>query len=196
MRKFRSWPFLAAIGLFMFAVTGCSGSGGSLEPSDPAEQEITIPNDYPDTYDTERVLEGTWRTVDENYEASSTYFRFVLNSASLTFTSTDIEGTVAQSSITSRQEWYTSLISGDVEIDLGINSLGLNFDGETGTMIHQGKDSWRCNVDGNSKTAMNIKVLSETLITVGFKGTTGSIYNGIGTLYDFTLTFRKEQYAR
>ena len=196
MRRLRAWGMITVMGLFVAVLSGCGG--GSIDPENTTEQNLTIPNDYPDTYDTGKVLEGSWQAIDNGsggYDFSGTYFLFRLNSASLSFTSTDIRGTVAQPKITSHQEWHTNLISEDA--DIGINSLGLNFEGKRGTMIHQGRDSWRCtvNINDDSKIAMNITVISETLITVQFIGTSDVIYGNIGTQYDFTLTFRKEQYT-
>lgn len=194
MRNFRALRMLAVIGLLVFAISGCGG--GSLDPETSTETEQTIPNDSPDTYDTQRLLEGSWRALDDSYEFSAEDFSFRLNSALLAFSSTDIKGTVAQSKITSHQYWYTDYTSGDVVLDLGLRTLGLDFYGETGTMIHQGKDRWRCNIDGESKVVMNIEVLSETLIEVNYQGVTGVIHDNTGAAYDFTLTFRKEEYTR
>lgn len=194
MRKIRAWGIFAVMGLFVFLVAGCGG--GSLDPEDSTETEQTIPNNSPDTYDTEKVLEGTWRVSDSSYEFSAGNFEFRLNSALLTFASTDIKGTVAQSKVTSVQEWYTDYTSGDVNVDLGIQSLGLNFNAQTGTMIHQGKDKWRCNIDGENKVLMNITVSSDTIIHVNYQGTTGVIYDNNSVGYNFTLNFRKEEYNR
>ena len=195
MRKFRAWAVMMVMLLAVFAVSGCGG--GSLDPEDSSgETEQSIPNNSPDTYDTQSILEGSWRALDDSYEFSAEYLTFRLNSALLTFSSTDIKGTVAQSKVTSHQYWYAYYTYGTLYTDLGLQTLGLDFSGETGTMIHQGKDRWRCNVDGNSKVVMNIEVISENVITVNYQGVTGALYNGYGTAYNFTLTFRKEEYAR
>ena len=194
MRNFRGWSIFVVMGLFVFLVAGCGG--GSLDPESSTETEQSIPNNSPDTYDTEKVLEGTWRASDSSYEFSAGNFSFRLNSAVLTFSSTDIKGTVAQSKVTSVHEWYTDYTSGDVDIDLGIQSLGLNFNAQTGTMIHQGKDKWRCNIDGENKVLMNITVSSDTIINVNYQGTTGVIYDNNSVGYNFTLNFRKEEYNR
>ena len=152
-----------------------------------------IPNDEPDTYDTQAVLEGSWRTIDGEVSFTADDFTFRLNSAALSFASTDVNGTVAQALVTSNQEWHSVLASGDVNIDLGIRSLDLDFAAETGTMIHQGRDRWRCNVDGEVKTLMNITVSSDTLIRVNYQGTAKRLYGNMGAEYNFTLNFRKEQ---
>ena len=194
MRTFRAWGIFVVMGLFVFLVAGCGG--GSLDPEESSETEQSIPNNSPDTYDTERVLEGTWRVSDSSHEFSAGNFSFRLNSAVLTFTSTDIKGTVAQSKVTSLQEWYTDYTSSDINIALGIQSLGLNFNAQTGTMIHQGKDRRRCNIDGDNKVLMNIAVSSDAVIRVNYQGTTGIIYDNHSVGYNFTLNFRKEEYSR
>ena len=179
--------------LLVFAVAGCGG--GSIDP-DTESTVPTIPNDSHDTYDTQGVLEGSWRALDESYTFSNAYFTFRLNSALLTFASTDIKGTVAQSKVTSHQQWYTHYINGSAYVDLGLQTLGLDFSGQTGTMIHQGTDKWRCNVDGDTNVVMNITVSSDTVIQVNYQGVTPAMHNNTGTVYDFTLAFRKEEYTR
>ena len=196
MRNFRAWGMLIVMGFAVFVLSGCGG--GSLDTGDPidSEPQQTIPNNSPDTYDTQSLLEGSWMAIDSTYQYSTEYFNFRLNSARLTFTSVDIKGTVAQSKVSSRQEWFADYESNDVYVDLGVQSLGLDFDSRTGTMIHQGKDNWRCNIDGDNKILMNITVSSDTIIRVNYQGISRSLYGSIGAEYDFTLTFRKEEYNR
>ncbi len=191
MRKF--WVF-AVLLMFVFAFSGCGG--GSLDP-ETSHSEPSVPNDLPDTYDTQKVLAGSWRAIDSEYEFSTdSYFGFRLNSALLVFDSVDIKGTVAQAKVSSRQEWFTAYTSSDLTVDLGVQNIGLDFDSRTGTMIHQGKDRWRCNVDGDSKILMNITVSSDTVIKVNYQGVTGVLYDNTVAEYDFTLNFRKETYTR
>ena len=179
----------------VFALSGCGG--GSLDPNKSYDDEETsIPNNSPDTYDTEKVLEGSWQAIDSEYTFDAENFSFRLNSARLSFASTDIKGTVAQSKVSSRQEWHSTYTSSDVKVDLGINSLGLDFDSKTGTMVHQGKDRWRCNIDGDNKVLMNIVVSSDTLIQVNYQSVSGVLYNRTKAEYNFTLNFRKEEYSR
>lgn len=177
----------------VFALSGCGG--GSIDES-TSDGETPIPNNSPDTYDTEKVLEGSWQVVDSEYTFDADDFNFRLNSARLAFASTDIKGTVAQSKVSSRQEWHSTYTSGDTKFDLGINSLGLDFDSKTGTMIHQGKDRWRCNIDGDNKVLMNIVVSSDTLIQVNYQGVSGTLFQNTKAEYNFTLNFRKEEYSR
>lgn len=186
---------LIVMGFAVFVFSGCGG--GSLDTGTPlnVEPKYTIPNDYPDTYDTQSVLEGSWLAIDSTYEYSAESFNFRLNSARLTFASVDIKGTVAQAKVSSSQEWFADYASTDVNIDLGVRSLGLDFDSRTGTMIHQGKDNWRCNIDGDNKVLMNITISSDTIIKVNYQGVTDTLYRDTVAEYDFTLNFRKENYT-
>ena len=196
MRKIRAWGMLILMGMSVFLLSGCGG--GSLDSGNPIDPETTegIPNNSPDTYDTQKVLEGSWLAINSTYEYSVKNFSFRLNSARLTFDSVDIKGTVAQSKISSRQEWFSFYTSSDVNIDLGVQSLGLDFDARTGTMIHQGKDRWRCNIDGDTKILMNILVSSDNVIQVNYQGTAGNLYRNTGADYNLTLIFRKQEYSR
>ena len=195
MRKFGAFALMMVMAVAVFALSGCGG--GSLDPDKSYDEETpSIPNNSPDTYDTEKVLEGSWQAVDSEYTFNADYFNFRLNSARLTFASTDIKGTVAQSKVSSRQEWHSTYTSGDVRTDLGINSLGLDFDTKTGTMIHQAKDRWRCNVDGDNKILMNIVVSSDSFIQVNYQGVSGVLFQNTKAEYNFTLNFRKEEYTR
>jgi len=198
MLKNHAWIMLFMMSFCVFVLSGCGGGSLDGEISSETQNNQTIPNDYPDTYDTESLLEGSWRAADSSYEFSTERFTFRLNSAYLTFNSTDIKGTIAQSTVSSRQEWQASYDDEDNDyiIDLGIRSLDIDFDNETATMIHQGKDNWRCNIDGNNKILMNITVSGDTLIRVNYQGTARNLYNNIGAEYNFTLTFRKEQYIQ
>lgn len=196
MRKFRAWAVMMVMVMGVFTLSGCGG--GSLDPDTSDEAELTIPNNLPDTYDTEKILEGSWRVLDEEYTFSAEYFSFRLNYAFLRFDSVDIMGTVTQSKVTSNQDWYTYYTGSTSSYSryLGMDSLGLNFERATGTMIHQGRDKWRCNVGGVNKIVMNITVLSENTISVNYQGVTDVLYNNIGAAYSFTLTFRKEEYTQ
>ena len=196
MRKFRAWAVVMVMVMGVFALSGCGG--GSLDPETSEETALEIPNDVPDTYNTGKVLEGSWRVLDEEYSFSSEYFSFMLNYAFLKFESVDIMGTVTQSKVTSNQDWHAYYTGSTSTYSryLGIDSLGLDFERETGTMIHQGKDKWRCNVGGTNKIVMNITVLSENTISVNYQGVTDTLYNSMGSEYSFTLTFRKEEYTK
>ena len=195
MRKFGAFALMMVMAVAVFTLSGCGG--GSLDPDKSYDEETpSIPNNSPDTYDTEKVLEGSWQAVDSEYTFQADDFSFRLNAASLTFSSTDIKGTVAQSKVSSHQEWYSSYTSSDVRTDLGVNSLGLDFASKTGTMIHQGKDRWRCNIGGDNKVLMNIVVSSDTLISVNYQGVSGVLFQNTKAEYNFTLNFRKEEYSR
>lgn len=187
---------LMLMSVSILVLSGCGG--GSLDNSPLIDQETTegIPNNSLDTYDTEKVLAGSWMALNNTYEYGTQSFGFRLNAARLKFESVDIKGTVAQSKISSRQEWFSTYTSNDVHVDLGVQSLGLDFDAKTGTMIHQGKDKWRCNIDGDTKILMNITVSSDNVIQVNYQGISHSLYRNIGAAYDFTLIFRKEEYSR
>ncbi|MBR4196217.1 MAG: hypothetical protein IKQ95_05830 [Synergistaceae bacterium] len=189
MRKFRMWSMIAVIGIFVAVLSGCGG--GSLDSTNSGNQDTL---NIPDTYRTQEVLSGAWSAIDSTSQFSAGNFGFRLSSARLTFDSVDMSGSVAYATVGSAQEWHTSYTSGDEHINLGIQNLGLTFSNEAGRMIHQAKDKWRCNVDGDSaKTLMNITVSSDKIIRVNYQGVTPAMYAGYSAEYSFTLNFRKEE---
>ena len=207
MRRFQTWSMLLVMALCVFMASGCGGGGGSMDSPDSEDsgnsQSQGLPNDYPDTYNMETLLEGRWRALNDAYTFNTTNsaFSFRLYSARLDFESTDIKGSVGTSLVTSNQSWFGTYTSGDTYYSLnGGNtvSLDLDFNSELATMEHQGKDSWRLEVgSGDKKVLLNIKVLSsDTLMQVRYQGTTSALYRDTGAIYDFTLNFGKEVYSQ
>lgn len=190
MLKIRAWVMFMAMCALLFALSGCGG--GSLD-GDVSEDTAPNPVSVPDTYNTSEVLSGIWSAINSTYSFSAENFSFSLISARLSFDSINMSSSVADALITSRQEWYADYTSGDTAIDLGIQSLGLDFDSRTGRMIHQQKDKWRCNVSADSRVVMNITVSSDKIISVNYQGVTPALYRNRKSEYNFTLNFRKEE---
>ena len=171
-----------------FLSGGCGGSADST-----SEDNTTITNDEPDTYNTQDILNGTWIVIDQDNinitaEYSDTTLDMSLITASITFSRTSITGTSGVSFITSHETWHAFLV-GDVRQHLGIQSV--NIDNQVMSMIQSEADTWRCELYDQYRTVMIITVLSPNVIQVSERRI-AVINDTEGIDYEVTFTMKKQ----
>lgn len=184
------WSVLFVLGLAMFAFSGCGGSADTEESSESED----IPNNRPDTYDTADVLGGRWDVIDQEVKIEADYtdditLEMMLSTASLTFADTQITGTRGLSTVTLHETW-NAYLDGDTRLYIGI--IPINLDNEIVSMIKQGADNWRCEIQDMYKTVMNIEILAANLIKLT-EHRIAPISGDILIEYDNELTFRKKE---
>ena len=172
MRRIRAWGMLAAMCLFVFAVSGCGG--GSLDGNVGDEDTSnSIPNNAPDSYDTEKVLAGEWSVLNDSNTISTVNLtrnqytiQMRLISARMNLDDVLISGNGGSLSVKeSKQEWYVLLTTsyedpylvpyiddedGQLKYRLALRTL-YSYDSDTVSsdinssvlMTRSGKDKWR-----------------------------------------------------
>ncbi|MBQ7219731.1 MAG: hypothetical protein IJS28_02000 [Synergistaceae bacterium] len=190
MRKLMSIWLLVMVMCAAVCLSG--GCGGSADSSDTSG-DTSIPNDEPDTYNTQNVLNGTWVVIDQE-EISITVdygentLDMLLVTASMTFSNTNIEGSSGVGFITSHETWHAFLNSGTRSY-LGIKTL--NIDDQVMSMKQSGADQWRCELYDQYRTVMYITVLSQNIIQVS-EHRIADIDDNAGIDYEVTFTMKKQ----
>ena len=180
--------------MIVFAAAFLSGGcGGSADSSDSSEGDSSIPNDEPDTYNTQNVLNGTWIVIDpDDITITADYgedtLEMLLITVSMTFSNTNINGSSGVSFITSHETWHTFL-NADTRSYMGTQSI--NIDNQVMSMIQSGADQWRCELYDSYRTVMNITVLSETIIQVS-EHRIAVLDDNTGIDYEVTFTMKKQ----
>ena len=193
LRKANCLWLMVMLSLAVFMFSGC---GGSKDSSDSETENTDIPNNSPDTYNTESVLQGAWVVVDQEIIIDAVYsgdveLSLYLVTASMDFSSTDITGTSGTSTVSIHEIWRTSLSDSLPEAEI----IPINFDSQFVNMFKSGADKWRCEMSDTYKNVFNVEVLAKNLIQVtAHKVTaiTSGTYSGYQLEYETTLTFRKK----
>ena len=189
VNKVRFWFLVCVLLLAVFAFSGCGGSADTGEP--PAENENTsIPNSMPDTYDTARVIAGTWEFMGDPVEITANYgedavLNIYLASAAMTVSDVKISGTSGTAVITLHEAWQTT--SGDMYMGL----MNISIDDQATDLVKSGQDYWRCEVYDSDIEILNIRLLEEDIIEVS-EHRTAAIGSGNVLIYDSTMTLRKK----
>ncbi len=229
MRNIKFWCFMSVMILAVFAFSGCGG--GSLDPQDDSASseetsnentDLAVPNDYPDTYDTARVLSGEWAIINETSDTANditieqggttVVLHFIASDVS--FSNTEIAknkegntGNSGTSHVKGVMKWFatitvpSSTIVGDTPVttyDIYRETVSQDIDSDV-NMIRAGKDTWRCSFNLNGEygqrgTAMDIKILSATTMLADIQDTFSMDVSGVeGTL---KFPYEKELYYR
>ena len=189
----RNMKFLMIV--LLLAVLAFSGCGGSKDSEDSSGGDTSIPNNTPDTYNTEYVLSGRWDVIDQSITIDADYvndttLNLTLSTASMTFANTQIAGTRGLSTITLHETWNAYIEGGDVRVYMGL--LAVNLDDQVVSLIKQGADNWRGEILDTYKTVLNIEVLAENLIKLT-EHRIAPVSGDVLIEYDNELTFRKKE---
>lgn len=188
MRKF-SLVFAVILCVFIFA-----GCGGNVYDEEPAESPSTdeTPNNYPDTYDTTSVLNGTWLLIENaenitlDYEGSSVELQQI--SGTTRFSNTQLKNDTGVSFITSHSTWHAFR---DDETRTYMGIVPIDIDDQVVSLTHIGSNKWRGEVYDARRTLMEIEILSDKTIAIQQKGI-AFIDEIHGVDYDIAFTFRKQ----
>ena len=168
------------------------GCGGSADSSSSSE-DSTISNNEPNTYDAQKILNGTWVVIDqEDISVAVDYgddtLDMLLITANLTFSNTSINGSSGVSFITSHETWH-AFLNADTRNYMGIQSV--NLDNQVMSMMQSGADKWRCVLYDQYRTVFNIEVLAENVIQVS-EHRIAVVGDSVGVEYEVTFTMRKQ----
>ena len=173
MRRIRAWGMLAAMCLFVFAVSGCGGGSLDGNVGDNDNTSESIPNNEPDSYNTAEVLAGEWSVLSDsntistlNLTRNQYTIQMRLISARMNLDDVLISGNGGSLSVKeSKQEWYVLLTTsyedpylvpyiddedGQLKYRLALRTL-YSYDSDTVSsdinssvlMTRSGKDKWR-----------------------------------------------------
>ena len=190
MRKFMG--LFLVMSLCVFMLSGCGGNVYDEETSDEETQTDETPNNYPDTYDTASVLNGTWIMIEGadaitlDYEEDSIELQQI--SGTTIFSNTQLKNDTGVSFVTSHTSWH-AFLDGDTRSYMGI--VPIDIDDQVVNLTHIGSNKWRGEVYDAYRTVMEIEILSEKTITIQQKGV-AFIDDTHGIDYDITFTFRKQ----
>lgn len=178
---------MIALCVFMF-----SGCGGSADSDSEDNKDTDAPNDYPDTYNTQNLLNGTWVVMGEEMPeitiaSGDNNINMQLVTASMTFSNTKIDGSTGTSFITNHETWQAFL---DVEPESYLGVQSINLDNQVMTMVQTGSDKWKCDIYDEYRTLMNIELLSEKRIQVYERRIT--VINNHAVQYEVTFNMRKQ----
>ena len=180
----------------MFTLSGCGGSADtSSEDSasgNSSEGNAEVPNDNPDTYTTQSILDGTWSITDhETITITASYgdneVDMTLITASLTFTNTSIDQTNGTSTVSGKEDWHV-FENTDRRTYLGIKSF--TFEDNSMIMIQSGADKWRCELDDEHRTVLVISLQSENIIQVTEHRV--AVINSISIEYEVTYSMKRQ----
>ena len=190
-KEMRLWLLVIVMFGAVVLAGGCGGSADSS--SDTSSGDTSVPNNEPDTYDTQDVLNGTWVVIDqEEISIAAEYgedtMTLLLITASMTFSNTNITGSSGVSFITSHETWHAFLDT-TPRSHMGIKSL--NIDDQVMSMKQSGADQWRCELYDQYRTVMYITVLSQNIIQVTERRI-AVIDDSVGIDYEVTFTMKKQ----
>lgn len=191
MCKSKFWSLLVVLGLCVFMFSGCGGSADT-ESSDDKKPEG--PNDYPDSYNTQNMLNGTWVIIDDKTTEISTAsgdetIRMQLITASMTFSDTKIYNSSGLTSITSRETWHIFLDTADGTTKY-LGKQAINLDNQVVSMVQIGSDKWKCEIYDEYRTLLNIELLSDKRIQV-YERRILEVNNSYAMQYEITFNMRK-----
>lgn len=188
MRKFMG--LFLVMSLCVFMLSGCGGNVYEEAPVDPPTDET--PNNYPDTYDTASVLNGTWILIEGaepitlDYEEDSIELQQI--SGITIFSNSQLKNDTGVSFVTSHSTWH-AFLDGETRTYMGI--VPIDIDDQVVSFAHVGSDRWRGEVHDAYRTVMEIEIISDKTMTIQQKGV-AFIDNTHGIDYDITFTFRKQ----
>ncbi|MBQ7594875.1 MAG: hypothetical protein IJU48_11080 [Synergistaceae bacterium] len=189
MRKF--WGLFLVMSLCVFMFSGCGGNVYDEGTSETPSTDET-PNNYPDSYDTASVLNGTWIMIEGadsitlDYDENSIELQQI--SGTTIFSNTQLKEDTGVSFVTSHTSWH-AFLDGDTRSYMGI--LPIDIDDKVVSMTHIGSNKWRGEIYDTYRTVMEIEILSDKTMTIQQKGVV-FIDDTHGVDYDITFTFRKQ----
>ena len=197
LRKANFLWLMLILSLAVFMFSGCGGSADSSS-SDSDSENTELPNNLPDTYNTEAVLQGTWADIDQEMTVNAVYsdsgdisLNLDLVTASMTFSDTQLTSTKGTATVSIHETWRTSLDSSLLE-DTEI--IPIEFNNQLASMLKSGADNWKCEMFDKYKNVLNIEVLAKDIIRVTSRKIAlinSGTFSGTLIQYDTTLTFRK-----